>query len=149
MDVRAILDDKGRSERSGAVETIRPDADLLLAARLLRAKGVGALVVSPDGVAVDGLISERDIVVALAERPDVVLRRRVSDVMRRDCLIAAPGDDLATVMAGMTRRRQRQVPVVADGRLVGVVSVGDVLNHQLDEVTLEMRVLRDVAIARS
>lgn len=144
MDVRAILDDKGRS-----VQTIRPDADLLLAARLLRAKGVGALVVSPDGIAVDGLISERDIVVALAEQPDVVVRRRVSDVMRRDCIIASPSDDVATVMAGMTRRRQRQVPVVDHGRLVGVVSVGDVLNHQLDEVTLEMRVLRDVAIARS
>lgn len=149
MDVRAILDDKGRPDRSAEVETIRPDADLLLAARLLRAKGIGALVVSPDGVRVDGLVSERDIVVALAEHPELVVRRRVSDVMRHDCLVASPGDDLATVMAGMTRRRQRQVPVVDHGRLVGVISVGDVLNHQLDEVTLEMRVLRDVAIARS
>lgn len=144
MDVRTILDQKG-----ARVQTIRPDAPLLHAARLLRAHGVGALVVSADGAHVEGLLSERDIVVAFAEHPDRVEHQKVSEAMRRDSITARPNDSVDSVMREMTRRRQRQVPIVEGVRLVGVVSVGDLLNHLLDEATLEARVLRDVAIARS
>lgn len=144
MDVRSILAHKG-----DRVETIRPDALLLNAARLLRAQGIGALVVSSDGTHIDGLLSERDVVVAFAEHPDLLERARVKDAMRRDAMTTNPDASVSSVIAEMTRRRQRQVPVVDDGALVGVVSVGDLLHHQLDDAHLEARVLRDVAIARS
>lgn len=144
MDVRSILAHKG--ER---VETIRPDALVLNAARLLRAHGVGALVVSADGKHIEGLLSERDVVVAFAEHPELLARRRVSEVMRRSPMTTTPRASVPAVIAEMTRRRQRQVPVLDGGELVGIVSVGDLLHHQLDDATLETRVLRDVAIARS
>lgn len=144
MDVRSILARKG-----DRVEMIRPDALLLHAARLLRAHGVGVLVVSSDGRHVEGLLSERDVVVALAEHPELVTRRRVAEAMRRDTLTASPDDSVGHLMGEMTRHRQRQVPVVDHGELVGVVSVGDLLHHQLDDAALETRILRDVAIARS
>lgn len=144
MDVRSILAHKG-----DRVETIRPDAQLLTAARLLRAHGVGALVVSADGARVDGLLSERDLVVAFAEHPELLAHRRVSEVMRRDPLVVRPDQRVEIVVSEMTRRRQRQVPVVDEHGLVGIVSVGDLLHRQLDEASLEARVLRDVAIARS
>lgn len=144
MDVGSILADKGNR-----VVTIRPDAPLLMAAQQLKAMGVGALVVSSDDRHVDGLLSERDIVVAFAEHPELLAHRRVSEVMRRDPVVAHPSEDIDTVMRAMSRRRQRQVPVLEGGHLVGVVSVGDLLNQQLDEASLEVRVLRDVAITRS
>lgn len=144
MDVGSILAEKG-----SRVVTIRPDAPLLMAAQQLKAMGVGALVVSADGSSVEGLLSERDIVVAFAEHPELIAHRKVSEVMRREPVVARPDDDLGSVIQTMTRRRQRQVPVLDRGHLVGVVSVGDLLNHQLDEASLEVRVLRDVAIARS
>lgn len=144
MDVRSILAHKG-----DRVEIIRPDAQLLTAARLLRAHGIGALVVSSDGALVDGLLSERELVVAFAEHPDLLAHRRVSEVMRRDPLVVRPDDRIEIVISEMTRRRQRQVPVVDRTGLVGIVSVGDLLHQQLDAATLEARVLRDVAIARS
>lgn len=144
MDVRSILAHKG-----DRVETIRPDAQLLTAARLLRAHGIGALVVSSDGAVVEGLLSERELVVAFADHPELLAHRRVSEVMRREPLVVRPDDRIEIVMAEMTRRRQRQVPVVDGSGLVGIVSVGDLLHQQLDDATLEARVLRDVAIARS
>ena len=144
MDVGSILAEKGHR-----VVTIRPDAPLLIAAQQLKAMSVGALVVSADGRHVEGLLSERDVVIAFAEHPELLARRKVSEVMRRDPVVADPQEDLATVIRAMTRRRQRQVPVLDGGHLVGVVSVGDLLNHQLDEASLEVRVLRDVAITRS
>lgn len=145
MDVGSILADKG-----SRVLTIRPDAPLLLAAQHMRAMGVGALVVSSDGDHVDGLLSERDVVVAFAEHPELLAHRKVSEVMLRSPVVARPHEDLDTVTRAMTRRRQRQVPVLdREGHLVGVVSVGDMLKHQLEEASLEVRVLRDVAITRS
>ena len=144
MDVRSILARKG-----DRVETIGPDAQVLTAARLLRAHGVGALVVTSDGAHIDGLLSERDLVVAFAEHPELLVRRRVHEVMQRHPLIVRPEQRVEYVIAEMTRRRQRQVPVVDDSGIVGIVSVGDLLHHQLDEANLEARVLRDVAIARS
>lgn len=144
MDVRAILSKKG-----DAVETVRPDTKLVTAARLMRAKGVGALIVSADGSSAQGMLSERDVVVALAERPELVEHARVSEAMTRAFAVAGPTERLQDVMATMTRRRQRHVPVVEGGRLVGVVSVGDIVRHRLEEVGLENAVLRDLAIARS
>ncbi len=144
MDVGSILAEKG-----SRVVTIRPDAPLLMAAQQLKAMGVGALVVSADGSHVEGLLSERDVVIGFAEHPELIAHRKVSEVMRRDPVVAQPEDDLGSVIQTMTRRRQRQVPVLDGGHLVGVVSVGDLLSHQLDEASLEVRVLRDVAIARS
>lgn len=144
MKVRSILGGKGRE-----VVTIRSDADLLTAAQHLRNKGIGAVVVSEDGVHLDGLVSERDIVVSWAEHPDLLPHRKVRDVMHRSPATCSPDDDLKAVEATMTRHRQRQVPVLEHGRLVGVVSLGDVVRHRLDEADLELRVLRDLSIARS
>ncbi len=89
MDVGSILADKG-----SRVLTIRPDAPLLLAAQHMRAMGVGALVVSSDGARVDGLLSERDVVVAFAEHPELLAHRKVSEVMLRNPVVARPDEDL-------------------------------------------------------
>lgn len=144
MKIRSLL-----AAKDGGVETIRPDQDLVTASQLLRNKGVGALIVTRDGGQLHGLLSERDVVMALAERGALVSSARVADVMRRDVRTCHPDDDLVEVSARITSSRQRHMPVVESGRVVGVVSVGDIVRHRLEEAELETRVLRDVAIARS
>lgn len=143
MKVDAILQAKG-----GAVETIRPDAKLLLAVHRMRLQNVGALVVSRDGSQVEGVLSERDIVRGLTRYGGDLLEMGVAAVMSRGVPVCAPDDSLASVMAQMTRTRNRHVPVVEDGRLCGIVSVGDVVKHRLEEMELEANVLRDAYLSR-
>lgn len=145
MDVRTVLAAKG-----SGVETIRPGAPVLLAAQRLRADGIGALVVSSDGRGIEGMLSERDIVVGLAERGDVIARATVSQLMERNVVSCRAGDPIDQVLAQMTRHRRRHIPVVDDqGAVAGIVSIGDLVKHRLDEAELEMRVLRDLSIVRS
>jgi CBS domain-containing protein len=137
MNVEAILAGKGRS-----VMTIAPEASIGDAVDLLRRKGIGALVVSSDGAAVAGILSERDIVHALAERGARLLELQVSALMTRHVFTCKPGDSIAELMAEMTERRIRHLPVVDRGALAGIVSIGDVVKNRLDEIEAEASSLR-------
>ena len=137
MNVEAILRGKGR-----AVATIRPDHTVTAALAALRDRNIGALVVSEDGESVDGIISERDIVHGLADHGSQLLSLNVAELMTRPVTTCDPDDSVADLMAEMTNRRIRHLPVVRDGRLVGIVSIGDLVKNRLDEIEYEARSLR-------
>jgi len=138
MNVESILKTKGR-----AVQTIAPGASIVEAISLLRSKSIGALVVSRDGRSVDGILSERDIVHGLADRGTDCIALPVSALMARHVVTCAPDDSIAELMTQMTERRIRHLPVIENGRLVGIVSIGDVVKIRLDEVESEATSLRE------
>jgi CBS domain-containing protein len=137
MNVHAILRNKGKS-----VVTIHPDATVEREVSVLRTRGIGALVVSDDGESVDGIISERDIVDALAQHGGDLLTMRVDEVMTRSVVTCAPEDSVAELMAEMTNRRVRHFPVMRNGRLCGIVSIGDLVKSRLDEIEYEAHSMR-------
>lgn len=141
MKVERILDAKGH-----AVETIRPDATLEIAVHRLTAKGIGALVVSADGQHLDGVLSERDVARGLARHGGRLLEMQVSAVMSKGVPVCTPDSTIRDAMAEMTRSRHRHLPVVQDGTLRGLLSIGDVVKHRLEEMELEASVLRDAYI---
>jgi CBS domain-containing protein len=134
--------------KTSRVVTTPPGTSIATSARLLRDEHIGALVVSDDGATVLGLITERDIVHGLADRGPSLLDLPVSLVMTRAPVTCTPDDDIQTVMSRMTRLRIRHLPVVVGGALRGIVSIGDVVKHRLDELELEAGVLRDAFLAR-
>ena len=140
MKVREILGLKGNR-----VVTIRPDASVASAVHRLAAEHIGALVVSTDGRTIVGILSERDIIHGLATEGGDLLAtsRRVSDLMTTGVVTCAPEANVKTIMAEMTRRRIRHIPVVEGHELAGMVSIGDLIHSRLDEVELEANVLRD------
>ena len=142
MSVGDILKAKGSD-----VLTIDGDATVADAVARLRDAEIGALVVSPDGQRVDGMLSERDVVAGLADHGAEILDRKVADIMTSRVATCSPEDGVEKVMLEMTQMRARHFPVVEEGRLVGVVSIGDVVKNRLDEVELEKNVLRDSYIA--
>jgi CBS domain-containing protein len=144
MKVREILDAKGRG-----VVTVRPEASVSTVVHRLVLERIGALVVSEDGRHIAGVITESDIVRALAAdgAAAVASGRRVAELMTRNVATCAPEDTVKRVMAEMTRRRVRHLPVVEGGGLAGIVSIGDVVKSRLEEVELEADVLRDAYIA--
>ena len=137
MDVETILRSKGRT-----VATIRPNETVGAAVEALVSGNIGALVASEDGEAVDGIISERDIVHALARHGAALLAQTVAEVMTRSVVTCDPTESVAELMAEMTNRRIRHLPVVRDGRLCGIVSIGDLVKNRLDEVEFEAKSLR-------
>ena len=137
MNVETILRNKGNW-----IATIRPDATIADAVNMLHRERIGAIVVSEDGNSVDGILSERDIVIALAEQAADLLSLTVGRIMTRDVVTCEPGDTVGELMAEMTNRRVRHLPVVADGRLCGIVSIGDLVKNRLDEVEFEAQSLR-------
>ena len=137
MNVETILRTKGR-----AVATIRPDATVRAVVDMLISRNVGALVVSEDGESVDGIISERDIVHGLADHGAALLSLDVAQMMTRRVAICELSDSVDQLMAEMTNRRIRHFPVVQDGRLRGIVSIGDLVKNRLDEVEYEASSLR-------
>jgi CBS domain-containing protein len=118
------------------VVTISPDATVRDLIRLLGEHNVGALIVSGDGAGVDGIVSERDVVRHLLDSDDI-LDGRVSAIMTVDVATAEPTTSLDEMRALMTERRIRHVPVVSDGRLTGIISIGDVVKAAMDQLTFE------------
>lgn len=143
MNVESILKAKGH-----AVETIRPGSRVEVAVHLLAAKGIGALVVSVDGERLDGVLSERDVVRGIVKYGPRLLEMPVSRVMTKTPPVCSPDTGIREAMAEMTRSRHRHLPVVQDGVLRGLLSIGDVVKHRLEEMELEASVLRNAYIAR-
>jgi CBS domain-containing protein len=137
MNVEAILRSKGSD-----VATIRPDATIAAAVRELKTRGIGALLVSPDGKHVAGILSERDIVHALAEQGAELLATTVDRLMTRKVITCVPEDTVGELMARMTQHRFRHLPVVRDGVLIGIVSIGDLVKNRIEEVEFEANSLR-------
>jgi CBS domain-containing protein len=137
MNVEAILRSKGRS-----VATIRPDATVAAAVRELKTRGIGALLVSEDGKQVAGILSERDIVHALAEQGAGLLATTVDRLMTRKVITCLPEDTVSDLMGRMTQHRFRHLPVVKDGALLGIVSIGDLVKNRIEEVEFEADSLR-------
>ena len=137
MNVETILRNKG-----SWVATIRPDATIADAVDMLNRERIGALIVSEDGGSVDGVLSERDIVIALAQHGVELMSRLVYEIMTRDVVTCEPEASVGELMAEMTNRRIRHLPVVKDGKLHGIVSIGDLVKNRLDEVEFEASSLR-------
>jgi len=137
MNVETILRTKGR-----AVETIRPGETVGAAIDMLVSRNIGALVASEDGEKVEGIISERDIIHALTRHGPHLLSLSVSEVMTRPVVTCDPAESVGELMAEMTSRRIRHLPVVQDGRLCGIVSIGDLVKNRLDEIEYEASSLR-------
>jgi CBS domain-containing protein len=137
MNVEAILQSKGKE-----VATIRPDETVGAAVDALISRNIGALVVSRDGWSVEGIVSERDIVHALLRHGAVLTSVNIAEVMTQPVVTCRPADSVADLMAEMTNRRIRHLPVVQDGRLCGIVSIGDLVKNRLDEIEYEARSLR-------
>ncbi len=142
MKIRQILDSKGTD-----VVTVRPDSSATMAAQLMRSHGIGTVVVSSDGSKVEGLLSERDIVAAVASKQGWLAHTTVRDLMHKRPETCEPDATIRDVMALMTRTQSRHVPVVENGELRGLVSIGDMVKHRLEETELESRVLRDTYLA--
>ena len=136
MLVAEILKSKG-----GDVFSVAPDITLSDACAELDGRRVGALIVC-DGDRVVGVISERDVVKAVAADGAAGLARPVSAYMSRDVVFAEPGETVAILMGRMTDRRIRHLPVLRDSRLSGVISIGDVVKCQISEATQEAESLR-------
>jgi len=141
MSVENILRQKGAD-----VATIAPDASVKRAADWLHAKNIGSLVVT-SGNAVVGLVSEREIVHAIARYGETATSMPVSDIMRRGVITVSPTETVSHVMSLMTRHRMRHMPVLRDGKLAGIISIGDVVKHRMGDLELENNVLRDAYIA--
>ena len=137
MSVESILRTKGTG-----VVTIRSDVSLAEAAKTLADKKIGAVVVSEDGVAVSGIISERDIVQAIAADGHTALEQPVSGFMTADVITCERTDSVEAIMQTMTEGRFRHVPVVADGALLGIVSIGDVVKRRIEDAEAEAEHLR-------
>ena len=138
MTVKAILSVKGTD-----VFTIEPTANLAGAARLLAERKVGALVVTGPDRRVIGIVSERDIVQELAAHGMAALELPLTDIMTRNVTTCGIGDTISSVMESMTNGKFRHLPVVEQGRLAGLVSIGDVVKHRLKEMEREQSALRD------
>jgi CBS domain-containing protein len=138
MNVAAILKYKGR-----AVTTAPPGVTLLEVSKRLAQRRIGAIVVVDARGELVGIVSERDIIRALSESGPDCLERSVGDIMTRKVVTCQETDTLDELMAMMTQRRFRHLPVVTDGELVGIVSIGDVVKHHVAEIEMEATAMRD------
>jgi CBS domain-containing protein len=136
MTVAAILQNKGPE-----VITARPDQTLETAARLMTERRIGSVLVR-DGDEVVGILSERDVVRAIAQHGAAALTQSVASAMTRDVVFGEPGDTVDKVLGLMTERRIRHLPVKDHGRLIGLVSIGDVVKKRIEDVEQEAEGLR-------
>jgi len=137
MNVATILTQKGRS-----VTTLAPTATLQDASEKLSLKRIGAIVIIGDGGSVAGIISERDVIRAIARSGVEALRLHVSEFMTRNVECCQENDLVDELMETMTKGRFRHVPVIEDGGLVGIISIGDVVKNHVAEVEMEVSAMR-------
>ena len=132
MLIDTILKDKGNT-----VETISDSITLLDAAKVLDQKRIGAIVAVDDSGELCGVLSERDIVRRFARNSEKTVSMTVSQAMTRGVITADPGEDVDTCLGRMTDRRIRHLPVVDNGKLVGIISIGDLVKYKIDSVLAE------------
>ena len=142
MKVSDIIQTKG-----SVVKTVRPEASAREVSVRLQADQIGAMVVSDDGKSIDGIVTERDLAYGLAAHGSELPTMPVSSLMTKAVIVCSPDESISHVMKLMTQRRVRHVPVREGAKLVGIISIGDVLKHRLDELELEANVMRDYAVA--
>jgi len=138
MTVNTILAEKGRE-----VVTIEPAASVANAAKLLAERRIGAVLVCGADRRLVGIVSERDIVHALAARGAEALNEPISQSMTRKVVTCNESETIGSIMERMTKGKFRHVPVIDQGRLVGIVSIGDVVKHRLQEMEHESAAMRD------
>ncbi|GAA4067735.1 MULTISPECIES: CBS domain-containing protein [Actinomadura] len=136
MRIRDILRRKGDT-----VTTVRPEATVRDLLATLAQHNIGAAVVSPDGTAIAGIVSERDVVRRLHEHGAALLDRPVTEIMTAEVRTCAPDADVDDLRRTMTEHRIRHLPVVEGGRLAGIVSIGDVVKSTIDELESEREYL--------
>ena len=132
MYVRDLLRSKGEN-----VVTVRPDASVTSLLETLAKYNIGALVVSRNGKSVDGIVSERDVVRALVKRGGDLMADPVSSIMTAEVTTANPGSNLEKLMRTVTEQRIRHLPVVIEGDLSGIISIGDLVKARIDELEME------------
>ena len=137
MTVRAVLDSKGHQ-----IQSVDPDTKLSVAIQILTEKKIGAVLVMNKG-RVEGILSERDIVRVLGERSAAVLDEPVSAVMTRKVIGCKQSDTVSAIMEMMTLGKFRHLPVMEDGRVVGLISIGDVVKWRVQEYESEQEALRE------
>jgi CBS domain-containing protein len=137
MTVRAILDTKGHN-----VQSVEPDAKLSAAVKILGERKIGAVLVMSQG-RIEGILSERDIVRVLGERGAAVLEEPVSAVMTRKVVSCKQSDTVAAIMEMMTLGKFRHLPVLEEDRVVGLISIGDIVKWRVREYENEQEALRD------
>jgi CBS domain-containing protein len=138
MRVKDVLRNKGP-----VVVTVRPDITCRALLALLAERNIGAVVVSEDGVTVGGIVSERDVVRRLNDRGDTVLDGPVSDIAVWQVSTCGLDDHVDELCTTMTQRRIRHLPVVDHGRLVGIVSIGDMVKSRIDQLEFDRQNLID------
>ena len=137
MNVAAILKVKGSS-----VVTVKPDTQIAEVTRILTEKRIGAVLVSSDGRRAQGILSERDIVRSLADNGNATLDKQAQELMTARVTTCSPDDQLADLMGVMTAKRVRHLPVIEDGKITGIISIGDVVKWRVEEIEREADVLR-------
>lgn len=138
MTVKTILAAKG-----GGVVTIEPTADVTMAAKVLGEQGIGSLVVTGPGGRIAGIVSERDLVKALAAHGEAALGLPLTEIMTRKVVTCSPSDTISAIMERMTEGKFRHLPVIDHGELAGIISIGDVVKFRLWEMENEHAALRD------
>lgn len=138
MRISDVLRVKGTS-----VVTVTPDTNVRRLLQVLADHGIGAVVVSVDGTSVGGIVSERDVVRAFAQRGAAVMSEPVTKIYTAEVRTVAPETSLDDVMRLMTEHRMRHAPVMVDGALSGLVSIGDVVKNRIDELETERTALSD------
>ena len=141
MRIERVISNKG-----GEVLTIAPDASVGDAATLLSEKRIGAVVVCAPGQPPEGILSERDIVREIGRSGPGCLEQSVADLMTREIRTCSKSDALDDVLAVMTEGRFRHMPVVEDGQMVGIVSIGDVVKSRLGELSMERDALQGMVM---
>lgn len=144
MHISDVLRGKGRD-----VVTVPPDTTVRDLLDVLAEFGIGACVVSADGENVDGIVSERDVVRAMASRGAAVLSEDVSAIMTREVYTVEPSASVDSLFGAMTEQRIRHIPVLLDGKLSGVVSIGDLVKYRMAELETERDTLASYIRAAS
>ncbi len=140
-DVRQILQSKGTD-----VVSVGPDVSVSVALGIMKESGIGALVVSKDGSSVDGVFSESDVVHGLVDHGSGFLDKSVGEVAATEILPCSFADSSREILARMTQKRVRHFPVIEDGKLSGIVSMGDVVKMRLEEIIRDAEALRAFAV---
>src|SRR5512139_1856026 len=146
MNVKAILAAKARNKArnlGGDIVSIGPTDDLAAAAKLLSTHRIGAVVILGAEGRLSGILSERDIVRALSEHGAAALNFPVAQVMTRNVAICTADESVASIMERMTAGKFRHMPVVVDGQLTGLISIGDVVKQRVEEIESESEAMRD------